>query len=82
MAQSLIEVEKLPKGLKEGLVRSTKARHWSRYEKMQELGFMKILTWKCLTIRRPVLPVFLRAHNLIRDFYPEFLSVGVEGRQL
>ena len=41
-----------------------------------------IISWKHLTIGRPVLPVFPRAQSLIPDIYSVLFTDSVEGQQL
>ena len=41
-----------------------------------------IISWKHLTIGRPVLPVFPRAQSLIPDLYSVLFTDSVEGQQL
>ena len=66
MAQRLIDDE--------GLARRTRSRwtlirdisvSFSRYEKMQEFGLIKIFTWKHLAIRSPVFLGFFRAQSAL-----------------
>ena len=83
MAQRLIDDE--------GLARRTRSRSqtlihdisvsFSRYEKMQEFGLIKIFTWKHLTIWRPEFFWFVFCFSqstgrLIFCLHPELLSRG------